>query len=68
MKLTINIDIDRKMKPAPARAVAYALRGLEKDLEEGTGDIVDGIRLGMRARQRLFDAAGNTIGFADIDG
>lgn len=66
MKLQITIDFDRKSKPDPLRAISFALRGLEKDLEQGTGEAATSIRMGMRGRQRLYSPDGNTIGFADI--
>ena len=66
MQLEIKVDIDRKIKPDPLRAISFALRALERDLEQGTGDAATAIRMGMRGRQRLYDPAGNTIGFADI--
>jgi hypothetical protein len=67
VKLKIEIDIGREGKfHKGLPSAAYALRQLDNELCEGSGDIVDGIRLGMRARKRLLDPDGNTIGFADI--
>ena len=66
MKLTIDIPIGRKLRPDPLRAISFALRALEADLEQGTGDAATCIRMGIRGRQRLYGPDGNTIGFADI--
>lgn len=63
MKLKIEIE----MPTGQTQEAVMALIDFAHAMQSRRGDVGQGISNGFRARQRLYDTGGTTIGFADIE-